>query len=122
MHSPELAAQEIERLAGDSRFVQVLLLAMAEMPLGRRPNWPIYRAAERHDLPIGIHAGSAYRHAPTATGWPSYYLEDDVAQSQGFAGAAEQPGHRGRVRRVPAPEGRADGIRRDLAARLDVAR
>ena len=35
---------------------------------------------------------------------------------------AEQPDHRGRVRRVPAPEGRADGIRRDLAARLDVAR
>ena len=24
--------------------------------------WPIYAAAERHGLPIGIHAGSAYRH------------------------------------------------------------
>jgi predicted TIM-barrel fold metal-dependent hydrolase len=87
IHSPELAAQEIERLSGDRRFVQVLLLVMADIPLGRRPNWPIYRAAERHDLPIGIHAGSAFRHAPTATGWPSYYLEDVVAQSQGFAAA-----------------------------------
>ncbi len=87
IHSPELAAQEIERLAGDRRFVQVLLLVMTEIPLGRRANWPIYRAAERHGLPIGIHAGSAYRHAPTATGWPSYYLEDMVAQSQGFAAA-----------------------------------
>jgi len=87
VHSPDLAAREIERLADDRRFVQVLLLAMAEMPLGRRANWPIYRAAERHDLPIGIHAGSAYRHAPTSTGWPSYYLEDAVAQSQGFAAA-----------------------------------
>jgi predicted TIM-barrel fold metal-dependent hydrolase len=87
IHSPELAAKEIERLSGDHRFVQVLLLVMAEIPLGRRPNWPIYRAAERHGLPVGIHAGSAYRHAPTATGWPSYYLEDVVAQSQGFAGA-----------------------------------
>ncbi len=87
IHSPELAAKEIERLSGDHRFVQVLLLAMAEIPLGRRPNWPIYRAAERHGLPVGIHAGSAYRHAPTSTGWPSYYLEDVVAQSQGFAGA-----------------------------------
>jgi predicted TIM-barrel fold metal-dependent hydrolase len=57
------------------------------MPLGRRANWPLYRAAERHDLPIAIHAGSAYRHAPTSTGWPSYYLEDAVAQSQGFAAA-----------------------------------
>jgi predicted TIM-barrel fold metal-dependent hydrolase len=87
VHSPDLAAREIERLADDRRFVQVLLLAMAEMPLGRRANWPIYRAAERHNLPIGIHAGSAYRHAPTSTGWPSYYLEDAVAQSQGFAAA-----------------------------------
>jgi predicted TIM-barrel fold metal-dependent hydrolase len=87
IHSPDLAAQEIERLAGDARFVQVLLLVMAEMPLGRRANWPIYRAAERHDLAIAIHAGSAYRHAPTSTGWPSTYLEDMVAQSQGFAAA-----------------------------------
>ncbi len=87
VHSPELAAKEIERVSGDHRFVQVLLLAMAEIPLGRRANWPIYRAAERHSLPIGIHAGSAYRHAPTSTGWPSYYLEDMVAQSAGFAAA-----------------------------------
>ena len=28
-HSPDLAAEEVERLAGDRRFVQVLLLAMA---------------------------------------------------------------------------------------------
>ena len=36
VHSPELAAEEIERRAADPRFVQVLLLAMTEMPLGRR--------------------------------------------------------------------------------------
>ena len=30
--------------------------------------WPIYEAAEKHGLPIGIHAGSTYRHAPTAIG------------------------------------------------------
>jgi predicted TIM-barrel fold metal-dependent hydrolase len=87
MHGAELAAQEVERLADDRRFVQVLLPVMGEIPLGRRPNWPLYRAAERHDLPIGIHAGSAFRHAPTATGWPSYYIEDVVAQSAGFAAA-----------------------------------
>ena len=86
-HSPELAAAEIERCAGDHRFVQVLLLAMAEIPLGRRLNWPIYAAAERHGLPIGVHAGTSFRHAPTSMGWPSYYLEDYVVQSQGIAGA-----------------------------------
>ena len=86
MHSPELAAQEVERMASDSRFVQVLVWQMAEVPLGRRIHWPLYRAAERHDLPIGIHAGSSYRHPPTNLGWPSYYLEDYVSWSTGFAG------------------------------------
>ena len=108
--------------AADPRFVQVLVWEMSELPLGRRQHWPIYRAAERLDLPIGIHAGSSYRHPPTNLGWPSYYLEDYVSWSTGFRRRAEQPDHRGRVRRIPAPEGRADGIRRDLAARLDVAR
>ncbi|HYZ21503.1 MAG TPA: amidohydrolase family protein, partial [Rhodopila sp.] len=70
-HSAELAAGEIERLAPDRRFVQVLLLAMAELPLGRRQNWPIYRAAEKFGLPVGVHAGSTFRHPPSAGGWGS---------------------------------------------------
>lgn len=82
--NPELAVEEIERCASDQRFVQVLMLLMGETTLGRRHLWPIYRAAERHRLPIGIHAGSAYRYAPTSIGWPSYYLEDYVVQSAGF--------------------------------------
>ena len=87
VHSPDLAAEEIDRVAPDRRFVQVLLLAMAELPLGRRQNWPIYRAAERHGLPVGIHAGSSFRHPPSAGGWGSFYLEDYVSYAQGFAGA-----------------------------------
>jgi predicted TIM-barrel fold metal-dependent hydrolase len=59
LQNVEFAVDEIERCAGDSRFVQVLVLAMGEVPLGRRHFWPIYAAAERHRLPIGIHAGSA---------------------------------------------------------------
>ena len=38
---------------------------MTEMPLGRRYYWPIYRAAERNGLTVGIHAGGMFRHAPT---------------------------------------------------------
>ena len=82
---PEAAAEEIERLAPDHRFVQVLVLAMGEMPLGRRAYWPIYRAAEKHRLPIGVHAGSMMRHAPTQSGYPSYLAEDYVHQAQAFA-------------------------------------
>jgi predicted TIM-barrel fold metal-dependent hydrolase len=76
---------EIEHWARDQRFVQVLLPAMADLPYGRRTYWPIYAAAERHRLPIGIHAGSSYRHPVTAgVGWPSYYTEDYAAQAVGF--------------------------------------
>ena len=60
------------------------MLVMDEMPLGRRRYWPIYKAAERHGLPIGIHAGSAYRHPITPVGWPSYHAEDSAAQAQAF--------------------------------------
>jgi predicted TIM-barrel fold metal-dependent hydrolase len=86
VQSADLAAEEIDRCAADQRFVQVLMLSMTELPLGRRQNWPIYRAAERHGLPIGIHAGSSFLHPPSAIGWPSYYLEDYVSQAPGFAG------------------------------------
>jgi predicted TIM-barrel fold metal-dependent hydrolase len=80
----DYAVAEIERCAPDNRFVQVLVLAMGEAPLGRREYWPIYEAAERHGLPIGIHAGSSYRHAVTSLGWPSWYVEDYCANAQGF--------------------------------------
>lgn len=84
MQNPELAVGEIERCAADMRFVQVLVPVMGEMPLGRRLYWPIYAAAERHGLPLGIHAGSAYRHPVTGVGWPSYYVEDYAAQAVAF--------------------------------------
>lgn len=84
MQSPELAAEEIERRAADKRFVQVLMLVMGEMPLGRRYYWPIYAAAERHGLPVGIHAGSSYRHPVTGVGWPTYFTEDYAAQATAF--------------------------------------
>src|SRR3546814_6117370 len=84
IESPDLAAEEIERCAADRRFVQVLLLAMNEAPLGRRHYWPIFRAAERFGLPVGIHAGTGYRHAPTGTGWPSHHNEAHVAPSGGL--------------------------------------
>ena len=102
VHSAELAAEEIERMAPDRRFVQVLLLAMTELPLGRRQNWPIYQAAEKHGLPIGIHAGSSFRHPPSAGGWGSLYLEDYVSYAQGFAGALNSLLSEGVFQKFPA--------------------
>lgn len=82
---PAQAVAEIERLAGDQRFVQVSMLAMGEKLLGRREFFPVYEAAEQHGLAIAVHAGSTYRYAPTIVGWPSYQFEDYVAQAQAFA-------------------------------------
>jgi predicted TIM-barrel fold metal-dependent hydrolase len=84
MQNSELAVDEIERCAPDRRFIQVLVLAMGDMPLGRRPYWPIYAAAERHQLPIGIHAGSNYHNPTTPTGWGTYHSEDYINQAQAF--------------------------------------
>jgi hypothetical protein len=84
LRDPDLAAAEIERVAADRRFVQVLVPAMGEAPLGRRLHWPILRAAERHGMPLGIHAGSMFKHATSSNGWPSYHLEDTVLQSHAF--------------------------------------
>jgi uncharacterized protein len=82
--APLLAAEEIERKAQDKRFVQVVLPAACEMMLGRSYYWPIYEAAVRHDLPVGLHAGSMYRYAPTSTGWPSHFMHDYLANQQIF--------------------------------------
>jgi len=84
IQNAELAVDEIERRAGDRRFVSVLVLAMGEVPLGRRVHWPIYAACERHGLPLLVHAGSAYRQPVTAMGWPGSWLEDYVDQPQAF--------------------------------------
>ena len=84
LQNPELAVEEIERCAPDKRFVQVMGLAAGEQPLGKSQFWPVWQAAERHGLAIGIHAGSSYHHATTGSGWPSYYLEDYAAQSLSF--------------------------------------
>jgi len=80
----EMAVAEIERVASDPRFVSILMLVMDEKPLGRRSYWPIYAAAQRHNMPICVHAGSAYKHPVTSVGWPSYYAEDYASQAPAF--------------------------------------
>ncbi len=84
MQAPDLAIEEIERRAGDPRFVSILVLAQGESLLGRRHYWPVYQAAGKHKLPIAIHAGSQYRGAPSSIGWPSYRYEYYLAEAQAF--------------------------------------
>ena len=82
--SVERCVDEIEFWAQDRRFVQALVPVSGETPLGKRANWPVYAACERHSLTLGVHAGGTFRHAPTSVGWPSYYTEDYVNHAQAF--------------------------------------
>jgi predicted TIM-barrel fold metal-dependent hydrolase len=78
---PVAAAAEIDRRAGDRSFAQILLLSRTAEPLGQRRYWPIYEAAVRAGLPIGIHA-FGYGGAPlTSSGWPSFYIEEMVGHA-----------------------------------------
>lgn len=80
--SPGTAAQEIERRAPDPRFAQVLLPVRTEMPIGRRHHWPIFEAAERHGLPVCLHAGGGMGNPTMPVGWAYYYVEDYAAHAQ----------------------------------------
>ena len=75
---------EIEHWAGHPGFCQVGMITHTIEPLGRRRYWPIYEAAERLGLPLGLHSSGANGRPPTPTGWPSFYVEEqhEVAISQ----------------------------------------
>jgi predicted TIM-barrel fold metal-dependent hydrolase len=74
------AVAEIERRADDRAFTQIIMSPRGEEPIGRKRYWPIYEAAERHGLPIGLHpAGYSGGHPTTAMGWPTYYMQEHYA-------------------------------------------
>ena len=99
---PEAAAAEIERRAADPRFVQVLLPAAGDAPFGQAPFWPILAAAERHALPVGLHAGGTARHATSSNGWPSYHLEDVALRTHAFQAQLLSFVHEGAFAKFPA--------------------
>ena len=70
------AVQEIERLADDPRFVQVLLPVRSDVPYGNRLYHPLYAAAERNGLRVALHAWGRAGAAPSTTGIVPTYLED----------------------------------------------
>jgi predicted TIM-barrel fold metal-dependent hydrolase len=78
----EAAAEEIERVGADRRFVQVLLPVRSDARYGQRRYHPIYEAAERHGLAIGLHAWGRAGTAPTGSGFTHYYVEDYLSNSQ----------------------------------------
>jgi predicted TIM-barrel fold metal-dependent hydrolase len=82
--NPQLAAEEIERFGGHPGFVQVIMPIRSLIPYGKRFYDPIFAAASKHGLAIGLHYGGAPGHAPTPAGWPSTYLEEYAGMAQVF--------------------------------------
>ena len=82
---PALAAREIDRVAGHKGFVQVLVPARTQHPLGNRLFHPLWEAITQHDLVAGIHFGGMPGNPPTPSGWPSYFFEEYVGMAQVFA-------------------------------------
>jgi predicted TIM-barrel fold metal-dependent hydrolase len=73
---PELAVAEIERIADDPRFVQILVPARSPSPYGNQRFWPIWRAAAERGLPIAITFGGGTGTPPTPVNWLGSYFEE----------------------------------------------
>jgi predicted TIM-barrel fold metal-dependent hydrolase len=70
------SAAEIRKRAGDSNFVQVLMMSRTAEPAGNPRYWPIYEAAAEAGLPVAFHAFGYSGWAMTNGGWPSFYIEE----------------------------------------------
>jgi predicted TIM-barrel fold metal-dependent hydrolase len=76
--SPDLAVAEIERFAGDPRFVQVMVRGDTQSEWGDRKYWPIYQAIEAAGFVAMCHVGGDPGNRYRGSGAPSYYLEQHV--------------------------------------------
>jgi predicted TIM-barrel fold metal-dependent hydrolase len=81
---PDMAAREIDRVGSHPGFVQVLLPVRSEAPYGHRRYLPIFEAAVRNQLVLSLQFGGSPGNPPTASGWPSYYIEEYVGMAQVF--------------------------------------
>jgi uncharacterized protein len=81
---PAPAAAEIDRCAEHPGFVAVYLPVRSAMPYGNRAWWPVFEAATRHELVIELHFGGSPGLPPTASGWPTSWLEDYVDMASAF--------------------------------------
>jgi predicted TIM-barrel fold metal-dependent hydrolase len=81
---PAAAVIEIEARANDRRFAQIMLPPRSLEPLGRKRYWPIYEAAIAANRPLALHVGGINGYPATASGYPSYYIEEQHTNVQGM--------------------------------------
>jgi uncharacterized protein len=81
---PAIAAEEIARVADHPAFVAVQLPVRSAMPYGNRSWWPLFEAVTQNDLVAELHFGGFSGLPPTASGWPTSWLEDYVDMTSAF--------------------------------------
>lgn len=98
---PEAAAVEIRRWQPADGFVHVLLPVVAQRTFGSRFYWPLYEAAQERGFVIGLHFGGVSGGPPTASGWPTYYVEEAADMANIFQGHVLSLVAEGVVREFP---------------------
>jgi predicted TIM-barrel fold metal-dependent hydrolase len=81
---PALAAAEVDRVAAHPGFVQVLLPVRSAQPYGTLSHSPVFEAAARNELTVALHFGGCPPTPPTASGWPSYFIENYAGMASVF--------------------------------------
>jgi len=81
---PAMAVREIERVAPHSGFVAIYLPVRSAIPYGNRLWWPLFEAAVAHELVVELHFGGSPGLPPTASGWPTSWLEEYVDMASAF--------------------------------------
>jgi uncharacterized protein len=84
---PQLAAREIDRLAGNPQMVQVILPHTSpDLAWGDEKFHPIWAAAVRNNFPVAFHVAPPFGllGQPTGSGWPRSYMELRSGYSTGF--------------------------------------
>ena len=77
------AVAEIERCAVNRDFIQIEMPCRTSEPMGYRRYWPIFEAACRHDLPLGVHVNTVGGgHTSSGGGWPSFYFQEHQSLAQ----------------------------------------
>lgn len=81
---PAMAAAEIKRMASHPGFVSVYLPVRSAVPYGNRNWWPLLATAVEHDLVVELHFGGSPGLPPTASGWPTSWMEEYVDMASAF--------------------------------------
>jgi predicted TIM-barrel fold metal-dependent hydrolase len=79
------AVREIERIASDGRFVQVLVPARSWEIYGNQRYWPIWEALAEHGLALCLTYGGLTGTPPTPVNWLGSFFEDYAAATLPFS-------------------------------------